>query len=380
VAGGAAPGPYRRHPLLRRALPALRRLRALAHPAPRLTAFAPASPLRLPEHPIDSACRPAIDFHTHLGRWLTPDGGWMAPDVDALLRLMDAANLESLVNLDGRWGAELEANLERYDRAHPGRFFTFCHLDWTLLDAPDGAAALVASLEDSARRGARGVKVWKDLGLWVTAGGRRVLPDDPVLAPIWDAAGGLGLPVLVHTGDPYAFFQPVDARNERVEELRAYPSRSFAREGVATLERLLRAFEAMVANHPATTFVGAHVAGEVEHLAHVSELLDRYPNLMIDLSGRAPELGRQPRAVARLCARHADRVLFGTDQLPVDPAGYGVYFRLLESDDEYFSYAPGRAAPPHGRWQISGLALDAEILAQVYSANARRLLGLGPVT
>jgi predicted TIM-barrel fold metal-dependent hydrolase len=320
----------------------------------------------------------AIDAHTHLGRWLTPDSSWMAPDVGALLALMDASNLGALVNLDGRWGAELDENLARYDHAHPDRFYTFCHLDWRLLERPGGSDALVRSLQQSAQQGARGVKVWKDLGLRVTVGGRRILPDDPALTPVWEAAGALGLPVLVHTADPVAFFQPVGAQNERIEELTAHPSISLANEGVGALRRLLDSFEAMVANHPGTTFIGAHVGCHVENLAAVATLLDRYPNLFIDISGRAAELGRQPRAAARLIAAHPDRVLFGTDQLPIRAEDYGVYFRLLETDDEYFSYAPGRHPPPHGRWQISGLALERPILEQVYATNAERLLRIAP--
>jgi predicted TIM-barrel fold metal-dependent hydrolase len=350
----------------------------MARPAPRLTRFDPVSTLELHAHPTASAAVPAIDAHTHLGRWLTPDSSWMAPDVAALLALMDAANLVALVNLDGRFGAELDENLARYDHAHPTRFYTFCHLDWRLLDARDGTDALVRSLERSAQQGARGVKVWKDLGLSVTVGGRRIRPDDPALAPVWDAAGALGLPVLVHTADPVAFFQPVGVHNERIEELLAHPSISLADVGLTELHRLLDSFEAMVANHPATTFVGAHVGNQVENLDAVSTLLDRYPNLLIDISGRAPDLGRQPRAAARLMTRHADRVLFGTDQLPIRVDDYGVYFRLLETDDEYFSYAPGRNPPPHGRWQISGLALERATLEQVYAANARRILGIDP--
>ena len=331
--------------------------------------------LELPEHHVGAACVPAIDAHAHLGRWLTPDAGWMAPDVADLLRVMDDCNIVALVNLDGRWDRELEANLERLDRAHPGRFFTFCHLDWRLLELPNATDALVDSLERSARSGARGLKVWKDLGLSATANGRRVMSDDPLLAPVWEAAGALGLPVLVHTGDPLAFFHPADRFNERIDELRRHPSVSQAREGPATFQRLLDAFEATVAGHPATTFVGAHVAGFPENLAWVDALLGRYPNLSIDISARAAELGRQPRAAARLIERHADRVLFGADLLPIDPAQYRVYFRLLESDDEYFSYSAG-GPPRQGRWKIAGLGLDRVVLEQVYATNARRVLGI----
>jgi predicted TIM-barrel fold metal-dependent hydrolase len=352
----------------------LRRGRARLHPLPRLDRFEPRSMLRLPEHPVDRACVPAIDAHAHLGKWLTEDSTWMAPDVAALLGLMDACNVEAVVNLDGRWDDELAENLERYDHAHPGRFVTFCHLDWSRLDAPGGTDALVRSLERSAGRGARGLKVWKDLGLSVRVAGRVIRSDDPLLAPVWETAGALGLPVVVHTADPIAFFHPVDRFNERLEDLRRHPSVVQADAGPDGFRRLLDAFEATVAAHPSTTFVGAHVGGFAEDLTWVDALL-RHPNVAIDLSARIAELGRQPRAAAAFIERHADRVLFGTDLLPVDASSYRVYFRALETLDEHFPYSPG-AVPVHGRWAISGLGLPRAVLEQVYAGNARRILRL----
>jgi predicted TIM-barrel fold metal-dependent hydrolase len=294
----------------------------------------------------------------------------MAPDASALVPLLDAANVRFVVNLDGRWGDELEANLDRYDRAEPTRFVTFCHLDYELLEQPQGTTALVRQLERSAARGARGVKVWKDLGLRVRVGGQRILPDDARLAPVWEAAGALGLPVLVHTADPVAFFDPVDVNNERVEELVAHPSSSLASDGRDWFARLLDSFEAMVAAHPTTNFIGAHVGCYAENLDHVSGLLDRNPNLFVDIAGRAPELGRQPRAAARFIERHGDRVLFGSDLLPVSAAGYAVYFRLLETDDEYFPYTENGSPAHQGRWNISGLGLTRGTLERVYAGNA----------
>jgi len=272
-----------------------------------------------------------IDAHNHLGRWLGPDGRWVdadlaggvpglpwtVPDVGALLALMDRRGIATIVNLDGRWDAELEANLDRYDRARPGRFATFCQLDWSLArDGDDFAAALVASLERSAAAGARGLKVWKTLGLgWRDAQGAMLLPDDPRIAPVWDAAGALGLPVLIHTADPAAFFEPLDARNPWREELLANPDWHVHGAPYPPLARLLEAFEAMVAAHPRTTFVGAHLVA-VEDLAWVARLCAAYPNVRFDVSARLPQLAAQPEAARRLLATHPDRILLGTDEFP----------------------------------------------------------------
>lgn len=353
--------------LLRRMVRTTRKLRA-----PLLTSYAPVSMLELPNHTPDRAGIPAIDFHTHLGRWLTNDGDWMEKDVGRLLDLMDAANIVALVNLDGRWGRELEENLDRYDRAHPGRFFTFCHLDWRNLERPDGPDTLVRSLQRSVAQGARGLKVWKDLGLQVRVRGRPILPDDDLLRPVWEAAGALGLPVLIHVGDPLAFFHPVDHRNERLEELLVNPRSSQCRKGPSVFYRLIDALENVVASNPATTIVAAHGC-HVENLARVSDLLATYPNLRVDIAARAPELGRQPRAARALVLEHPDRVLFGTDIFPLRQSTYRTYFRLLETADEAFPYSDD-PVPTSGRWPIYGLDLPPAVLQQVYARNAHKLL------
>ena len=347
-----------------------------------LAEYRPRPALRVPATRVRRPAARAIDAHNHLGRWITdwvrPGGGWMAEDVGELLALMDELELEAIVNLDGRWGDELEANLARYDRAHPGRFVTFCHVDWSELGRPGGSDRLVASLEASHRAGARGLKVWKDLGLSVRDNaGALVLPDDPRAAPVWAAAGELGLPVLIHTADPVAFFAPADVANERLEELWVHPEWAVHGPGFPTFERLLEALEAVVAAHPGTTFVGAHVLCCAEDLAWVARMLDAYPNVFLDFSQRIAELGRQPRAARRLFTEHADRVLFGTDELPPRRAAYETYFRFLETADEHFSYSADPADPwPQGRWRISGLDLALETLQAIYRDNAVRVLGL----
>ncbi len=354
---------------------------------PPLSRWDPRPTLRVPGSEIHRAAFPAVDAHNHLGRWLRSDGSWMVDDVGALLAMMDELNLATIVNLDGRWGAELEANLDRYDRPHPGRFVTYCHLDWTLLRSRRPTEELVAQLHAAARAGARGLKVWKDLGMRVRDGrGRLVLPDDPRLSDVFEAAAQLGLPVLIHVGDPVAFFHRPDRHNERLDELRRHPTASRATGLNALpglrgpgLPRLLEALESVVAAHPRTIFVGAHVGCLAEDLGAVARMLDSYPNLCVDISARAAELGRQPRVARRFIERFADRVLFGTDAFPPAADGYRAFFRLLETDDDYFAYSPS-VPPPQGRWAVYGLDLPPEVLRRVYAGNAARLLpGVRPV-
>lgn len=359
--------------LYRLALALRQRRRAARARRVRLADYRPRPMLRVPGHVPERSAVPAIDAHNHLGRWLSRSGTWMVDDVAAFLERMQGLGVRGFVNLDGRWGAELEANLDRYDRAFPGRFATFCQLDWRLLAEEDGVARLAGSLRASAAAGARGLKVWKDLGLSVRdASGALVLPDDPRLAPLWSLAGELGLPVLIHVGDPAAFFEPLDSSNERLEELLAHPEWHVHGPGYPSLERLLEALSAAVARHRDTRWIVAH-AGCAEDLDRVARLLEEHPNVAIDIAGRIAELGRQPRAARRLLTSFPDRVLFGSDCFPPDPGQYRIYFRFLETADEHFPYAAS-GVPSQGRWRISGLELPHDVLERVYAGNAVRLI------
>ncbi|MGY1716362.1 amidohydrolase family protein [Geodermatophilus sp. SYSU D01106] len=326
------------------------------------------------ESDVRSARVPAVDVHNHLGRWLTDGTRWMAPDVGELVACMDELGVATVVNLDGRWDRELQDNLERYDRARPGRFATFCQLDWSLLAEPDGPSRLSAQLRRSADAGACGIKVWKDLGMSVRDSAGTLVPvDDARLADVWDTAAELGLPVLVHTADPVAFWQPVDGRNERWEELVLHPDWHHGSRPVPAHGELVSQLERLVAAHRGTTFIAAHLASCAEDLGRVGRMLDAHPNLVVDLSARAAELGRQPRAARTLLTQYADRVLWGTDSFPFDAAEYRIWFRLLETADEHFPYSTA-PVPPQGRWAVSGLDLPEDVLAQVYAGNARRII------
>jgi predicted TIM-barrel fold metal-dependent hydrolase len=352
----------------------------------------PAAPTAAQTPTPQRARHAAIDFHAHLGRWLTPEGDWvssdlagrhdhpwMVEDVPAFVALLDEHNIAASVNLDGRWGTELEANLNRYDRAHDGRFFTFCQLDLGIArERDDFGEVLAQSVRESAAAGARGLKVWKTLGLgFRDSKGELLRPDDERLSPVFATAGELGLPVLIHTADPAPFFEPVESENDRVDELLLHPEWSYHGRGLPSHDELMESFEALVAAHPETTFVGAHVAGWVENLAWVSRMLDDHPNLFVDFAARIPDLGRQPRAARELFLRHPGRVLFGTDELPPSAAGYRRYFRFLETADSGYEHAGGPPPGP-GDWSVSALDLPDEALRAVYAGNPSRLLGLGP--
>jgi hypothetical protein len=328
-----------------------------------LSEFQPKSSLVTPEHNIEQARFPAIDYHNHID----------ALEPANVLRTLDACGIEQIVNITMKTGDEALAILEKFRRADPHRFATIAWMDWTGVDRPDFVARTCDWLERLADRGAQGIKFWKDLGLSVRDAQNRLLRiDDERLAPLFAKAAELRMPVMFHTADPDAFFQPVDPCNERYEELAAHPDWSFSASQYSKQE-LLDQRDRVIARHPNTTFVAAHVAESSENLARVTQLLSDHPNVLVDISARASELGRQPYRAREFFLRFADRILFGTDLLPEERM-YRLYFRFLETADEYFEY-PSHASR-QGRWNIYGLHLPDEVLRKVYRENALRLLRL----
>jgi predicted TIM-barrel fold metal-dependent hydrolase len=338
----------------------------------KLRDFEPRPSVHLEENLVPRSSTPAVDVHNHLGRW--HDGDWRVKDASKLVGMMDEVNVETIVNLDGCWGEELERNLERFDRAFPGRFITYCRVDWATIAEPGWPDRVARSITESAARGACGVKLWKDIGLRLRdERGEPLFLDDPRLEGLWAAIEEADLPIAVHTADPAAFFAPLDRHNERLEELVRHPDWQFMHPEHPPLQRLLDALESTVAAHPGITFVGAHVGCYAEDLDWVDRMLTRYPHFAVDIAARIAELGRQPRRTARLIADHPGRVLLGTDVSPPSAEDYAIYFRFLETADEYFAYETTEP-PSTGRWRISALDLPPELAAGVAGDNARALI------
>jgi uncharacterized protein (DUF952 family)/predicted TIM-barrel fold metal-dependent hydrolase len=354
-----------------------------------LRAFRPRQRLRVPVTPIGRPSMPAIDAHNHLGP--TPfSGAWVDATAPELEDALDASSIAAIVDLDGGHGSELAREIERWAPLG-GRVAVFAGLDYPMwADRPDFGEEEARRLRAGVVAGARGLKVWKPLGLTARdASGRLVPVDDPRLDPLWAAAGELGIPVTIHVSDPIAFFDPLDAANERYEELLEHPDWHFwptrppgrpELPGFPPFDEIIDGLDVMLARHPRTTFVGAHVGCVPEDLGRVAAMLEEHANWHVDLAARIAELGRQPYSARELLLRFPDRVLFGTDA-PPDPAWWAVYARFLETRDESFPYEPPDEpddldAPPgsQGRWRIHGLGLPEEILRLVYAGNARRLL------
>ena len=357
-----------------------------------LTDYEPKSMLQVRETRVERARFPVVDIHTHIsfsaksenGIELAPERNYLGT-AEELLAVMERKNLRAMVNLTGGFDNGLVGAVTKYDKAFPGRFYTFTEPSYSKFLEPNYPRLQADAIERAHGAGARGLKILKTLGLYLReniTSGKLVKIDDPRFDPMWDACGQLNMPVAIHVSDPIAFFTPTDRFNERYEELNNHPDWSFYGHDFPSNAELLEARNRVFARHPKTQFVVLHVGNFAENLANVSENLDRFSNMFVDIGARIGELGRQPRTSRKFFDRYQDRILFGTDATPhgdefpqqvFNDKLYEIYFRFLETEDEYFDYAPAKI-PPQGRWRIYGINLPDPILRKVYYENSGRLL------
>ena len=330
-------------------------------PPPSIVDYRPQSALVVEEHPVPKAKFPVVDIHSHTGP--TPE------TIDRLIREMDAMNIRVLNNLSGGWGSELKRRVD-YIRStrFADRFTVFANgLDrFRDVEAGYGVKA-AAQLEEDVRNGAIGFKIFKQTGMdTLKKDGTRLKITDPELAPIWETAGRLDIPVIIHTAEPQEFFNEPDMHNERWLELALFPNRrQYLNE--TTFETLAAERNELFRTHPNTRFISAHLGWHAADLSAAAELLDSSPNVTFELAAILYDLGRQPRTARDFFVKYQDRILFGKDTYA--PAEFPYYWRVLETQDEYFDYYRNY----HAFWKLYGMNLPDDVLRKVYYGNALRI-------
>ncbi len=305
---------------------------------------------------------PFIDIHGHQYRMADQDLG---PVVAA----MDTLNMGIMVNLSGRSGENLQRSVANIKNNYPNRFVVFANIDFDGVGGDGWIEKTVTQLEEDCNNGARGLKIYKSLGLrYEDVNGNRVTVDDPRLDPIWAKCGELGIPVLIHTADPKPFWDDFDGDNERWLELKLRPRRKRGANNPAPWEQLITEQHRMFKKHPKTIFINAHMGWFANDLGTLGKLLDEIPNMNVGIGAIIAELGRQPRTAREFFIKYQDRILFGKDSWK--PEEFPTYFRVLESDDEYFPYHKKY----HAFWAMYGMDLPDDVLKKVYYKNALRIV------
>ena len=324
--------------------------------------YDPPSTLVVPEHPITQSKFPFIDVHSH--QW-----GMEDKDLSLLINEMDEMNMGIMVNLSGRGGELLKAMMDNVNSNFPNRFAIFTNLDFDNIDEPDWQKRTISQLENDVKNGAKGLKIYKSLGMWnKDSQGNRVAIDDPRLNPVWEKCAEFGIPVLIHSADPKPFWSPHDSLNERWLELKTHPRRKRSNDNPASWEQIIKEQHTMFKNNPKTNYIAAHMGWYANDLGSLGQILDSIPNMHVGIAAVIAELGRQPRMANRFFQKYQDRILFGKDSYK--PREFRTYFRVLETDDEYFPYYKRY----HAFWRMYGLALPDEILKKLYYKNALKLI------
>ena len=325
--------------------------------------YDPPSTLVVPENIVNSAKYPFIDVHSH--HWRMAE-----QDLDLLIRQMDSLNMKVVVNLSGRGGQLLKAQMDNVKKyGYEDRIVIFTNINIRSIDDPDWAENTVKQLEYDVENGAKGLKIYKSQGMSNTDNqGNRIKINDSRLDPIWAKCGELGIPVLIHSADPKSFWEPHDANNERWLELKLRPRRKRSDTDPAPWETIISEAHDIFKKHPNTIFINAHMGWYANDLQRLGKLLDEIPNMYVEIGAVIAELGRQPRMANQFLEKYQDRILFGKDSY--QPKEYPTYFRVLETTDEYFPYYKKY----HAFWKMYGLDLPDEILKKLYYKNALKII------
>jgi len=344
--------------------------------------YHPKPELVVESHQVLTPKFPAIDVHGHFGAlysdlWLE-EMNQKRPNPDDVVAMFKRCGIKRIVNLDGFWdgfmGITREKVLETL-KPYGDFFINFVSVNTNAVNEPDFEKSVREHLVSSKAMGFKGIKLFKHVSIMVLdregkfVPGRNIRIDDPRLKVIWDTAAELSMPVLIHIADPVAFFRPVDGHNERYEELLHHPEWQFGKPGLYTFEELMEMQENLLSSNPNTTFIVAHAGSYPENLGFVGKCLDKYPNMYIDIAERINELGRQPYTCRKFFYKYQDRILFGSDAFHWSMDWrYPVYYRFLETWDEYFFQ--------YSRWGLYGIGLEDDILKKIYYKNAEKVLML----
>ena len=323
--------------------------------------YSPKSTLILPEHTVKQSKYPFIDVHNH--QFDMP-----IKNLPKLVSEMDSLNMAFMINLSGFRGLYLRKSLENIKKNAPTRFGLFLNIDFEDIDDKFFLETQVALIDSAVKAGVMGLKVYKSLGLTSKDNkGARIAINDIRLDPIWKACGDNNIPVLIHSGEPASFWNPKDKFNERWLELRQKPNRYRDPEINPSFEEVIAEQHDVFRKHPNTTFINAHLGWMGNDLDRLGEHLDLYPNVLTEIGAVLAEIGRQPIRAKQFFTTYQDRILFGKDSYNVSE--YYTYFRVLETNDEYFEYYRKR----HAHWRMYGLALPDSVLKKLYYKNALKL-------
>lgn len=336
--------------------------------------YNPPSSLVVPEHPLKKAKFPFIDVHNH-------QPSMPSQDLSLLLKAMDSLNMRVMVNLSGKGFRSVNGVYDVNEQSHliaainnakktsPGRFIVFTNLSFNGVGEPGWSQRATAQLEADVKAGAKGLKVYKSLGFsYKDKDGKLLRVDDSRLDPVWAKCGELGIPVLIHTADPKQFWEEPNEENERWLELLTFPGRKRDKSNLTNWEDLIAQQHNIIRKHKKTNFIAAHFGWFANDLSHLGSLLDSFPNMYIEFGAIIAELGRQPRMAKEFFSKYQDRILFGKDSWV--PSEYSTYFRVLETEDEYFPYHKKY----HAFWKMYGMGLSDEVLKKIYFKNALRII------
>ncbi|HNX66226.1 MAG TPA: amidohydrolase family protein [Bacteroidales bacterium] len=315
-------------------------------------------PVTIPAH----AKYPVIDMHSH------PYAS-SAAEIDSWVKTMDEMGIEKTIIFTYETGAGFDSVVNAYSK-YKDRFELWCGFDYTGYDKPGFGPAAVKELEHCYKMGAKGVGELGDKGAGelyskpVKGYGLHI--DDPRMKPLLEKCAELHMPINIHVAEDYWMFEKPDSTNDGM--MNAGVWHVDVTGDKLNHQQLIQSLENAVRDNPKTLFIAAHFANLCYNLDEAGRLLDKYPNLYLDIAARYAETATIPRYMAGFYSKYQDRLIYGTD-MGMDKHMYQTTFRILETSDEHFY----ETEMFNYHWSYSGFSLDNKILKKIYKTNALRI-------
>lgn len=241
---------------------------------------------------------PLFDAHTHYSLAYLPQ----------VLKFLDDQNFVGCANFWGGYAqmgilyTHYEEFLLTMRELRRPSFVQVYWPDWTEIGwrGSKFVRNLVADMRRFHALGCRGLKVWKDMGMYILDENYApVTMDDPRLEPVWETAAELNWAVPVHQADPP----------------RAWEKPNHIRTGLSR-EEVFQRRDAVLARHPQVRWVLCHNCNDAGNVKAMAALLDRFPGVMTDIN-RPQEEVDSLADVRWFLETYSDRVMWSTDMMYV---------------------------------------------------------------
>lgn len=178
------------------------------------------------------------------------------------------------------------------------------------------------------------------------------------------------IPIIMHNNDPAYSWDITKATERAIKMGWVYDDK------VPSHERYFKAVDIVLERHPRLNLAMAHMGFYSENIEKAFDMMERYPNLKMDMTPALniyEDLSLVRDRAEAFFTKYNDRIIFGTDATNNLIGEARAYNDTKNKITSYF-FGGGEPAVIEGR-SISPVKLDNSVIENIYYNNAMRFIG-----